>query len=1419
MPTPLPTVSDDLFEAFFDLSLVGGILFAPVLDAAGEVADFTYARLNPAAQQMLALPERPAESFLTRYPHARPTGIFAFYRAAYLSGEARHGEFNYQHDGLDNYFHLAARRVGEQLLVSFTDTSEQPRTAVEQALRDSQAREQMALAEVEAEHQRLHQLLMRMPAHIALLRGPAHIYALVNPEYEQLFPGRPTLGRSLREVVPELQGQGFYELLDRVYATGEPYYEAETEAWADFAGTGELERRYYRTAFEPIRNAQGQVTEVLNFAVDVTAQVESRRRAEQLAHELEARVLARTRELEAARAATERQRQQWEQLFRNAPAAICIFDGPAWVYEFVNPGYQAMFPGRALLGKPLLEALPEVAGTPLVDILRRVYDTGEPFNDDEVLVPLARTEGGPIEDIYFDLTYQARRNAAGQIDGFVTYAYDVTEQVLARREREAHQQQLSRILSQVPAAVATFSGPEHRFTFFNDDYQAIVAGRAQLGLTLAAAVPEAVAQGFLTILDGVYASGQPFVQAAVPAQLLDPATGSLVPHYVDLSYQPLLDVQGHPVGILAFVLNVTASVLARRQAETMQAALLAAAQRQVQQREELFQVFEQAPAAIVLLREPDHRIEYVNPAYAQLFPGVALRGRLMVEAHPNSKASGIITRLDRVYETGEPYVGEEQPVELTLTPGQPARTHYFNFTYQPYREDGRIVGVSIFAYDVTDSVLARRAVTQALEQQRGELQRIFEQAPIPITVLRGPELVVESANAAISALWGRPVGQLLGRPYFEAVPDTAGQGFEEILAGVLETGQSYFINEMPVALDRAHTGRPLVGNFNFEFKALYGPDEAAGPVGLLAVGIEVTDQVVARQQVEQLNQELEARVLARTRQVQEAQAATERERALLQALLTQAPVAIGLFQGEEIRVTAANSMMAALWGYTPEQVVGRPLLEGVPELRGQGFDDLLRQVLTTQVPYVGTEAPATMLRAGQLKTTYYNFVYQPLYNAEGEVLGVIDVATEVTEQVEARRQVEQLNQELEARVLARTRELSEQQALLRQILGQVPASIATLSGPEHRFSFFNELYQSLAAGRAELGFTVAEVFPEVLTQGFIGLLDQVYLTGEPFVGTDMPIELYDAQLGHNQQHYVDFIYQPLFDGQRRVQGILAFILDVTDRALARQQAEQSRVQVQELNEELGAINEELRATNEELHESNRRLMRTNTDLDTFVYTASHDLKAPITNIEGLLNALRDYLPAEADPAAMVPRLLGMMDGAVARFLQTIGHLTDVSRLQNATQEPAEAVALAALIRDVRLDLEPLIEATRAQLLVDLADCSTVYFSPKNLRSIVYNLLSNALKYRDPARALVVELRAYRQAGQVALEVHDNGLGLTQAQQTRLFGLFQRLHTHVEGTGVGLYMLKKIVENAGGTITVHSQPGAGSTFTVLLPAQP
>ncbi len=119
-----------------------------------------------------------------------------------------------------------------------------------------------------------------------------------------------------------------------------------------------------------------------------------------------------------ARTEAEQQQQRLYSLFTEAPAPIVILDGPELVYQLVNPAYQQIFPGRHLLGKPLLEALPEVAGTPIATVLQDVYQTGETYVAQNLPLQLARQEGGPLEEIYWTFTYQARRNRQNEVDEY-----------------------------------------------------------------------------------------------------------------------------------------------------------------------------------------------------------------------------------------------------------------------------------------------------------------------------------------------------------------------------------------------------------------------------------------------------------------------------------------------------------------------------------------------------------------------------------------------------------------------------------------------------------------------------------------------------------------------------------------------------------------------------------------------------------------------------------------------------------------------------------------------------------------------------------------------------------------------------------------------------------------------------------------
>jgi PAS domain-containing protein len=133
-------------------------------------------------------------------------------------------------------------------------------------------------------------------------------------------------------------------------------------------------------------------------------------------------------------------------------------------------------------------------------------------------------------------------------------------------------------------------------------------------------------------------------------------------------------------------------------------------QRAENQRETYEHLFMQAPAMIAIARGPEHRFEFVNPAYQQLFPHRQLVGHTVAEVLPEIKDQGIIDLLDNVYRTGETFYAQELPLQLERDASQQLRDSYFNFTYQQFRENDQPAGIMVFAFEVTDLVRARHSL-------------------------------------------------------------------------------------------------------------------------------------------------------------------------------------------------------------------------------------------------------------------------------------------------------------------------------------------------------------------------------------------------------------------------------------------------------------------------------------------------------------------------------------------------------------------------------------------------------------------------------------------------------------------------------------------------------------------------------------
>lgn len=233
---------------------------------------------------------------------------------------------------------------------------------------------------------------------------------------------------------------------------------------------------------------------------------------------------------------------------------------------------------------------------------------------------------------------------------------------------------------------------------------------------------------------------------------------------------------------------------------------------------------------------------------------------------------------------------------------------------------------------------------------------------------------------------------------------------------------------------------------------------------------------------------------------------------------------------------------------------------------------------------------------------------------------------------------------------------------------------------------------------------------------------------------------------------------------------------------------------------------------EELEKVNANLKRVNTDLDTFVYTASHDLKSPILNIEGLVHLLEISLGERKKDVEVE---LEHIKASVQRFKNTVEDLTEVARIQKSFEQEASLLQIDKLVEDVKNLISFEISSSGAKIELDSLEAPQVVFSKRNLKSIIYNLLSNAIKYRSPDREPHIKIRTWQEGSNFFLQVWDNGLGIPFKKQEKVFELFKRLHAHVKGTGIGLYIVKRIVQNNGGSIDLQSTEGEGSVFTVRL----
>ncbi len=512
---------------------------------------------------------------------------------------------------------------------------------------------------------------------------------------------------------------------------------------------------------------------------------------------------------------------------------------------------------------------------------------------------------------------------------------------------------------------------------------------------------------------------------------------------------------------------------------------------------------EEAPIATCLIACPGLTIEIANDLmFAFWGKNKNILGKAVEEAATPLECGALLKALKETFAEGITTHVDEIPVPATGD--EKVRTRFFNCTFKPLKNTaGILYAILHVAVEVTEQILIR----QNLRAGEARFRSMIQQAPVPMLVVRGEPIVFDTVNDAMLNLLGKE-RSILGKAVLEVIPELENQQAWEQVKNVYKTGEPFYGHEVPLQL---YKNKKLeTGYYSYSCVPL---KEGTKTVGILQVTVDVTPQVKARME----SQESESKI---------------------RSIIKATPAAIGLFVGRDLIVELPNQTFIDIVGKGPD-IVGKPLREVMPELASQPFLQVLDEVYTTGIPYRSSEAQVSIVQNGIMTHNFYNITYTPLFDPEGKVYAILDFATDVTQEVIARKRLE------------------ESEVRLRSVIAAAPAAIALFTGRELIVEMPNQTFIELAGkGPDIVGKPLGQIMPELKDQALLQILDDVYTSGTSFKSEGTQIEV--VQQGLVTNNYYNVSFTPLRDAEGEVYAILDISIDVTDAVKAQQRIEEAQ---------------------------------------------------------------------------------------------------------------------------------------------------------------------------------------------------------------------------------------------------------------------
>jgi PAS domain S-box-containing protein len=384
-------------------------------------------------------------------------------------------------------------------------------------------------------------------------------------------------------------------------------------------------------------------------------------------------------------------------------------------------------------------------------------------------------------------------------------------------------------------------------------------------------------------------------------------------------------------------------------------------------------------------------------------------------------------------------------------------------------------------------------------------------------------------------------------------------------------------------------------------------------------------------------------------------------------------------------------------------------------------------------------------------------------------------------------------------------ELKKNNYFLNAVLENIPNMIFVKDAEELRFVRFNRAGEKLLGYERNdlIGKSDYDFFPKEQADFFVNKDREVIKNG---VLQDIKEEKITTAKGERWLHTSKI---PVTDINGSPLYLLGISEDITDRKKAEEALEQLN---KELEQKVEERTEVLKATTNELLENNIELQKINSELDRFVYSTSHDLRAPVLSLEGLLNLSEEHIDSKQE----LQQYHATMRKVVNQMDETIKEILEYSRNARMEIKP-EQLNIRKMAMTIKDNISHITRRNDIKFSAEIDDAVPFFSDKSRMSAIINNLISNAYKYtRADEPNPVVKFSFRSNADEGIIKVEDNGEGIAEEYKEKIFEMFFRASENYEGSGLGLYICREIANRLQGSIEVNSTLQKGSTFTVRIP---